>query len=64
MSFFDLLLYHLIIIPTSGIKYHYCIKTKNKKKLRKNKNKLRTIYPKIRENVNNRKPRVPLYWFL
>ena len=64
MSFFDLLLYHLIITLTSGIIDHYCITTKNKKKLRKNKNELGTIYPKNHENVKNRKPRVQFYWFL
>ena len=35
-----------------------------KKRSRKNKNKLRTIFPKNHENFKNSKPRVQFYWFL
>ena len=34
------------------------------KKSGKNKNKLRTIYPKNHEHFKNSKPRVEFYWFL
>ena len=47
----------------SGIIDHYCI-MENFKKLGKNKNKLRAIYPKNHENFKNSKPRVQFYWFL
>ena len=33
-------------------------------KIGKNKNKLRTIYPKNHENFKNSKPRIQFYWFL
>ena len=58
------MLYHLIIDPISGIKDHYCTEGKIEKKLGKNKNKVRTIYPKNHENFKNRKSRVKFYWFL
>ena len=37
---------------------------KFKKRLGKNKNQLRTTYPKNHENIKNSKPRVQFYWFL
>ena len=36
----------------------------NLKKSVENKNKLRTIYPKNKDNFKNSKPRVQFYWFL
>ena len=30
----------------------------------RNKNKLKTIYPKNHENFKNSKPKVQIYWFL
>ena len=35
----------------------------NEKNREKNKNKLRTIYPKNHENFKNNKPKVQFYWF-
>ena len=46
----------------------YCISLmyygKLRKKLVKNENKLRTIYPKNHDNFKNSKYRVQFYWFL
>ena len=36
----------------------------NFKKVGKNKNKLRLMYPKNPENFKNNKPSVQFYWFL
>ena len=48
---------HCLIPPISSIIDHYCI-IENLKKSGKNKNKLRTIYPKNHEIFKNSKPRV------
>ena len=58
---FVFLTFCCIITPISGIIDNYCI-TENKKG--KNKNKLRTTFPKNHEKFKNSKPRVQLYWFL
>ena len=45
------------ISPISVIIDHYCV-MENLKKLGKNKNKLRTVYPKNYEKFKDSKPRV------
>ena len=60
---FCFLTFCCIITPISGIIDHYSV-TENKKNSKKNKTKLRTIYPKNYENFKNSKPRVQFYWFL
>ena len=60
---FFFLTFCYIITPISGVIDHYCI-IKDFKKIGKNKNKLRTIYPENHENIKNNKPRVQFYWFL
>ena len=60
---FYFLTFCCIITSISGIIGHYCI-MENLKKSGKNKNKLRTIYPKNHENFKNSKPRIQFYWFL
>ena len=43
---------------------HYSIMDNFKKNQEKNKNRLRTIYPKTQENFKNSKPWVQFYLFL
>ena len=63
IGLFFFLTFCCIITPIFGIIDHSCT-TENFKKLVKNTNKLRTIYPKNHENFKNSKPRVQFYWFL
>ena len=53
----DLFVYSIYIGQSSHLTF---LQTKS----RKNKNKLKTKYPKNHENFKNNKPRVQIYWFL
>ena len=58
------LIFYFIITLICGITDHYCIMEKKFKKSGKNKNNLKTIYPKNHENLKNTKPRVQFHLFL
>ena len=61
LSFF--MTFCCIITPIPGIIDNCCI-MENFKNLRKNQNKLRTIYPKNHKYFKSSKPTVQFYWFL
>ena len=63
-SIFFCLNFCCIITPICGIADHFCIIENFKKISGKNKNKLRTMYPKNPENFKNSKSRVQIYRFL
>ena len=60
---FFFLTFCCIITPISGSIDHYCI-MENSEKWKKNKEKIRTIYPKSHEKFKNSKFRGQFYWFL
>ena len=57
---------HILMHHSSDFSYYrsFVYYGKMFKNSKKNKNKLRTTYPKNHENFKNSKPRVQFYWFL